>query len=30
LRIYLFLVPLKSKKDLIAELNEGLKKWQQI
>jgi hypothetical protein len=30
LRIHLFLIPLKSKKELIAELDEGLKKWQQI
>jgi len=29
-RIYLFLVLLKSKSDLIAELDEVLKKWQQI
>jgi hypothetical protein len=30
LRIYLLLVPLKSKQELVAELDEGLKKWQQI
>jgi hypothetical protein len=30
LRIYLFLLPLKSKIELIAELDEALRKWQQI
>lgn len=30
LRLYLFLMPLKSKAELIEELDRGLKKWQQI
>lgn len=30
LRIYLFLMPLKSKAELIVELDGGLKRWQQI
>lgn len=30
LRIYLFLMPLKSKADLISKLDESLKTWQQI
>jgi hypothetical protein len=29
-RVHLFLLPLKCKKDLIAQLDEELKKWQQI
>jgi len=29
-RIHLFLIPLKSKEDLMKELDEGLKKWQQL
>lgn len=30
LRIHLFLIPLKSKSELLAELDAGLKKWQNI
>lgn len=30
LKIHLFLLPMKSKSELIRELDEGLKRWQQI
>jgi len=30
IRIHLFLIPLKSKEELVKELDEGLKRWQQL